>query len=170
MANELLTKSVDLIWDNWLNSVKTINTVQEDIEKRTIEALNAQKTTFDTALNTFKAAEVKTNEALQQWQNQLLTSFESVATPAQTEQLSTWFTTLKQVTQQTQELTAKPTKIASEYIEKAQTEWDKTVAASVKAQKAERDKALKNIEQLTAKLKEDQKSLLTNLPQAPAAK
>ncbi|WP_010300407.1 hypothetical protein [Kurthia senegalensis] len=170
MANELLTKSVDLIWDNWLNSVKTINTVQEDIEKRTIEALNAQKTTFNTALNTFKAAEVKTNEALQQWQNQLLTSFESVATPAQTEQLSTWFTTLKQVTQQTQELTAKPTKIASEYIEKAQTEWDKTVAASVKAQKAERDKALKNIEQLTAKLKEDQKSLLTKLPQAPAAK
>jgi hypothetical protein len=170
MANELLTKSVDLIWDNWLNSVKTINTVQEDIEKRTIEALNAQKTTFDTALNTFKAAEVKTNEALQQWQNQLLTSFESVATPAQTEQLSNWFTTLKQVTQQTQELTAKPTKIASDYIEKAQTEWDKTLAASVKAQKAERDKALKNIEQLTAKLKEDQKSLLTNLPQAPAAK
>ena len=170
MANELLTKSVDLIWDNWLNSVKTINTVQEDIEKRTIEALNAQKTTFDTALNTFKAAEEKTNEAWQQWQTQWLTSFESVATPAQTEQLSSWIATFKQVTQQTQELTAKPTKFASDYMEKAQKEWDQALAASVKAQKAERDQALKNIEQLTAKLKEDQKSLLTAFPQAPVAK
>ena len=55
-------------------------------------------------------------------------------------------------------------------MEKAQKEWDQALAASVKAQKAERDQALKNIEQLTAKLKEDQKSLLTAFPQAPVAK
>lgn len=33
MAKEQIAKGVDLVWDSWVNSLKTIEKVQEDFEK-----------------------------------------------------------------------------------------------------------------------------------------
>lgn len=167
MANELLTKSVDLIWDNWLNTVKAINTVQEDTEKRAVEAFSTQKATLDQALNSYKVVEEKSNQAIKDWQKQVTSSFEAVTTPAQTAQFSAWFDTLKQVTQQAQELSWRPNQAVVEYIRNAQNEWEKAINTTLSQQKEEREKALANIEELTSKLKENHKTLLDSVPTLP---
>lgn len=170
MANELLTKSVDLIWDNWLKSVKAINTVQEDAEKRAVEAFTAQKSAFDQALTSYKNVEEKSNQAIKDWQKQVTTSFEAFATPAQSAQFSTWIDTLKEATEKAQELSWKPNHAVVDYIRNAQTEWEKAINTTLSEQKSERQKALANIEDLTAKLKENHKSLLASIPAAPVVK
>lgn len=170
MANELLTKSVDLIWDNWLNSVKAINTVQEDAEKRAVEAFAAQKSAFDQALTSYKNVEEKSNQAIKDWQKQVTSSFEAFTTPAQSAQLSTWIATLKEATEQAQELSWKPNHAVVDYIRNAQTEWEKAINTTLSEQKSERQKALANIEDLTAKLKENHKSLLDSIPAVPVVK
>ena len=170
MANELLTKSVDLIWDNWLNSVKAINTVQEDAEKRAVEAFAAQKSAFDQALTSYKNVEEKSNQAIKDWQKQVTSSFEAFTTPAQSAQLSTWIATLKEATEQAQELSWKPNHAVVDYIRNAQTEWEKAINTTLTEQKSERQKALANIEDLTAKLKENHKSLLDSIPAVPVVK
>lgn len=168
MAKELLTKSVDIIWDNWLNSVKAINTVQEDTEKRAVEAFAAQKSAFEQALTTYKNVEEQSNQAIKDWHKQVATSFEAITTPAQSAQLSAWFDTLKEVTEQAQELSWKPNQAVVDYIRNAQTEWEKAINATLTEQKSERQKALTNIEGLTAKLKENHKNLLDSIPAIPA--
>lgn len=169
MANELLTKSVDLIWDNWLNTVKAINTVQEDTEKRAVEVFSTQKATLDQALNSYKVIEEKSNQAIKDWQKQVTTSIEAVVTPAQTAQFSTWFDTLKQVTEHAQELSWRPNHAVVEYISNAQAEWEKAINTTLSQQKEEREKVLAKIEELTSKLKENHKTLLDTVPAFPKA-
>lgn len=167
MANELLTKSVDLIWDNWLNTVKAINTVQEDTEKRAVEAIASQKSTLDQALNAYTVIEETSNQAIKEWQKQVTTSFETVTPPTQNAQFSAWFDTLKQVTEQAQELSWRPNHAVVEYIRNAQNEWEKAINTTLHQQKEEREKALANIEDLTSKLKENHKTLLESVPSIP---
>lgn len=57
-----------------------------------------------------------------------------------------------------------------DYIRNAQTEWEKAINTTLSEQKSERQKALANIEDLTAKLKENHKSLLDSIPTVPVVK
>lgn len=43
MAKEQLAKGVDLVWDSWVNSLKTIEKVQEDFEKELYKHLTYKR-------------------------------------------------------------------------------------------------------------------------------
>jgi len=65
MAKEQIAKGVDLVWDSWVNSLKTIEKVQEDFEKRALQAFNVQKEFIESSVNAINAIEEEAKKSFQ---------------------------------------------------------------------------------------------------------
>ncbi|MEE1130617.1 MAG: PhaP protein, partial [Caryophanon sp.] len=68
MANEFVTKSVDALWDNWLNGFKSLQQVQVEAEKKTLEALEVQQQLVEKTVQSLAAVEAQSKQFAEQWQ------------------------------------------------------------------------------------------------------
>ncbi len=157
MANEFVSKSIDVLWDGWLNSFKTIQKVQEEVEKKTVEALDAQQQLVDRTVSALQSIEEQSKKVSAEWQENVKKS--AAQSPNQA-QFDKWFDSIKQIADQTQELAWKPNHILLDLAANSQTQIHSTITSALEQQQQKRDEAISKIEELTQQLKESHKQLV----------
>ncbi|OCS85547.1 hypothetical protein [Caryophanon latum] len=164
MANEFVTKSVDALWDNWLNGFKSLQQVQVEAEKKTLEALEVQQQLVEKTVQSLAAVEAQSKQFAEQWQQTVKAS--TAQLPAQP-QFAQWLETVQQITEQTQQFAWKPNSIFADTLTQTQTQWNDTVKSALEQQQEKREEVLTKIEELTVQLKDSQKRLLDSIPAVP---
>lgn len=155
MATEQVSKSVDLLWDSWLNSFKSIQQLQDDVEKKTLEAFNYQKEFLESTVTALNSFEVESKKATKELQEKVQQSSE-----IQSEQFSKWLGSVQEITEKAQSFAWKPSTTFFDVIAQTQNQLESTVKSALEQQKQERTQTFDKIEELSEQLKETQKSLL----------
>lgn len=162
MAREQLGNGVDLLWDGWLNGFKTLQSLQDDVQKKSLQAFTYQKELLDSTVATLSAMEVETKKATQEWQDKVQTSVRGISGNAQLEQVSTWLNNVQEINNKAQALSWKPSYAVLDLFVQSQNHLESTVKAAIEQQKLEREETLNKIEELTELLKGAHKNLLAS--------
>lgn len=160
MANEQVAKSVDLLWDGWFNSFKSVQQFQEDLEKKTLQAFNYQKELLDSTVTAFNSIEEETKKAAKEWQEKVQQSITDVNTNGQFDQITKWIDGVQEILDKAQVLSWKPSNTILDLLAQTQTQVENTVKAALEQQKQERSETLNKIEELTEQLKDTHKKLV----------
>lgn len=160
MAREQLGNGVDLLWDGWLNGFKTLQSLQDDVQKKSLQAFTYQKELLDSTVATLSAMEVETKKATQEWQDKVQTSVRGISGNAQLEQVSSWLSNVQEINDKAQALSWKPSYAVLDLFVQSQNHLESTVKAAIEQQKLEREETLNKIEELTELLKGAHKNLL----------
>ena len=156
---EQVANGVDLIWDGWLNSFKTIQNFQDDVQKKALQAFTAQKELLDSSVSTFKTIEEESKKAAIEWQEKIQNSFKEINNgPLANE--AAWLTNIQEINEKVQTLSWKPNTTMLELMLQSQNQWESTVKTALEQQKQERVQVLGKIEEVTEELKEAHKGLL----------
>ena len=159
---EQVANGVDLIWDGWLNSFKTIQNFQDDVQKKTLQAFTAQKELLDSSVSTFKTIEEESKKAAIEWQEKIQNSFKEINNgPLANE--AAWLTNIQEINEKVQTLSWKPNTTMLELMLQSQNQWESTVKTALEQQKQERVQVLGKIEEVTEELKEAHKGLLVTV-------
>jgi hypothetical protein len=160
MAKEQLAKGVDLVWDSWVNSLKTIEKVQEDFEKRALQTFNVQKEFIESSVNAINAIEEEGRKASREWQERLENSFKELGKEGQFDDISKWLESVQEITDKAQNLAWKPNNALLDLFTNAQKQIEITLQQAIEQQKQERIETLNKIEEIANQLKETHKKLL----------
>ncbi|MFJ8066288.1 hypothetical protein ACIQYS_16930 [Psychrobacillus sp. NPDC096426] len=163
MAREQVGNGVDLLWDGWLNGFKTLQSLQDEVQKKTLQAFSYQKDLLDSTVATLTAMEEETKKATQDWQVKVQTSVKEISGTTQLEQVSTWLNNIQEINDKAQSLSWKPTYAVLDLFVQSQNHLESTVKAAIEQQKLEREETLNKIEELTTLLKGAHKDLLVSV-------
>lgn len=161
MVKEQVTKSVDFLWDGWLNNLKSFQQLQDDVEKKSLQAFTYQKELLDTTVNAITSIEEESKKATKEWQEKVQKSITDLDSNGQFEQVTKWFEDVQEITDKAQLLAWKPSNAMVDLITYSQSQFETTVKSVLEQQKQERVDTLNKIEELTTQLKETHKKLLT---------
>lgn len=160
MAKDQVAKGVDFLWDGFLNSFRTFQLFQDDVEKKTLQTFNYQKEVLDSTVSAFSSIEEESKKASKEWQEKVQSSFSEISNIEQFEQVTKWFESVREITEKAQSLAWKPSNAILELFTESQNQWEATVKKALELQKQERVETLNKIEELTEQLKETHKKLL----------
>ncbi|GGA40302.1 hypothetical protein [Psychrobacillus lasiicapitis] len=163
MAREQLSNGVDLLWDGWLNGFKTLQSLQDDVQKKAFQAFTYQKELLDSTVATLSAMEEETKKATQEWQDKVQTSVNGISGNTQLQQVTTWLNNIQEINDKAQALSWKPSYAVLDLFVQSQNHLESTVKAALEQQKQEREETLHKIEELTALLKGAHKDLLVSV-------
>lgn len=162
MAREQLGNGVDLLWDGWLNGFKTLQSLQDDVQKKSLQAFTYQKELLDSTVATLTAMEEETKKATQEWQDKVQTSVKGISGNTQLDQVSTWLNNVQEINDKAQALSWKPSYAVLDLFVQSQNHLESTVKTAIEQQKIEREETLNKIEELTVLLKGAHKDLLAS--------
>ncbi|MFC5558767.1 PhaP protein [Ureibacillus thermophilus] len=160
MAKEQIAKGVDLVWDSWINSLKTIEKVQEDFEKRALQAFNVQKEFIESSVSGLNAIEEEAKKASKEWQERLENSLQNLGKEGQFIEISKWLESVQEITEKAQNLAWKPNNALLDLFANAQKQIEITLQQAIEQQKQERIETISKIEEIASQLKETHKKLL----------
>lgn len=161
MVKEQVAKSVDFIWDGWLNNLKSFQQLQDDVEKKSLQAFTYQKELLDTTVNAINSLEEESKKATKEWQEKVQNSITELNSNGQFEHVTKWFEDVQEITDKAQLLAWKPSNAMVDLMTYSQSQFETTIKSVVEQQKQERVDTLNKIEELTEQLKETHKKLLT---------
>ncbi len=87
MANEQVAKSVDFLWDGWLNSLKSFQQLQDDVESKTLQAFNYQKELLDSTVSALQSIENESKKTSKEWQEKLQNTLNELNNNGQLDQV-----------------------------------------------------------------------------------
>lgn len=160
MAKDQVAKGVDLVWDSWVNSLKTLEMVQEDFEKKTLQAFNVQKEFIESSMNAINTIEEEVKKASKEWQEKLEGSLSELNKNGQFDEISKWLESVQEITDKAQNLAWKPNNALIDLFTNAQKQVEATLQEAIELQKQERIETLIKIEEIAEQLKETHKKLL----------
>lgn len=160
MAKDQVAKGVDLVWDSWVNSLKTLEKVQEDFEKRALQAFNVQREFIESSVNALNTIEEEAKKASKEWQEKLENSLNEFNKNGQLDEMSKWLESIQEITDKAQSLAWKPNNALLDLFSHAQKQVEATLQEAIEQQKQERIETLNKIEEIAQQLKETHKKLL----------
>lgn len=162
MTKEQVVNGVDLLWDGWINSFKTLQSYQDDVQKKTLQAFTYQKELLDSTVTTLNAMEQEAKKASKEWQEKVQTTVKEISSNGQLEQISTWLSNIQEINDKAHALSWKPSHAVLDLFVQSQNQWESTVKSTLVQQKQERAEILNKIEELTEQMRDAHKSLLTS--------
>ncbi|WP_397538074.1 hypothetical protein [Rummeliibacillus pycnus] len=159
MANEQVAKSVDILWDGLLNSLKTWQQLQTEVGEKTLQAFTYQKDLIESTVSTITTIEEDSKKATKEIQEKVQSSVNEVISNNQFEQFSNWITNIQEITDKSQELVSIPSRSILDIVVQANNHLESTVKTSLEEQKQQRLEVIGKIEELTEQLKKTQKGL-----------
>ena len=160
MNNDVLLKSMDTLWDGWLNSFKLVQEFQDEVEKKAIQAVESQKEWLKSTVSTLNSIEEESKKASKEWQDKVKVSLNEMNKNKQLDQVTNWLDSLQDINEKVQSFTWKPNHAILDLLENSQEQWEATAKKAIEHQKQERSEAFKKIEELAGELKETHKRLL----------
>jgi hypothetical protein len=147
---------VDFFWDGWLNSIKTVQGIQEDLEGKSLQAFGYQKELLDSTRESLSNLEKGSKQLTQDWK-------ERFAEQDQFQPIFNWMKTIEEVTNKTQNSPWNPGYALVDFISKSQEQFEETGKNTVKQQQKARTDVLKTIETVSEQMKQKQKELLVTV-------
>lgn len=152
-------KQVDLIWDAWLNNIKTVQSFQDELQQKALQAFSYQKELIDFSVKSFNTIEEESKKV----SKDLTEKVEGNVTDSaigQDEQISKWLSSVKEVTESIQSLSWKPSHAILDLLIESQSQLEANVKKALASQKKERTESFKKVEELIEKVKTVQKEIL----------
>ncbi|MFJ8262874.1 hypothetical protein ACIQ4I_13115 [Rummeliibacillus sp. NPDC094406] len=159
MANEQVVKSVDILWDGLLNSLKTWQQFQLEVGEKTLQAFTYQKDLIESTVTTINTIEEDSKKATKEIQEKVQSSVNEVISNNQFEQFSNWITNVQEITNKSQELVSIPSRSILDIVVQTNNHLESTVKTALEEQKQQRLEVIGKIEELTEQLKKTQKGL-----------
>lgn len=150
---------VEAMWDSWLNSFKSLQGIQNDIEKKSLDAFTYQKDLLEEARKSLSHAENESKKLAQGW-NEKIEDSVTLAEKNQSELSSNWLSTVKEMNEKALEMTWNPSHSLLELFSQTQDQLEASVKEAMKQQDKNRDEVLKQIETLTEQVKKTHKGIL----------
>lgn len=150
---------VDAIWDSWLNSFKSLQGIQSDIEQKSLEVFAYQRDLLEAARTSLSTAENESKKIADAWYEKIESNVK--ATERNQSDLSAkWLSAVKEINDKALALSWNPNHSLLDLFSQTQEQLETTVKEAIKQQDKGRDETLKRIEGLTVQVKEAHKGIL----------
>lgn len=150
---------VDLIWESWLNNFKTLQTIQADVERKSLRVFDYQKELIDSTRQTLDNMETESKKLAQEWTERVEDSVKA-SEKIQSELTANWLSTIEELNSKVQSLSWSPSHAVLDLFTQTQAQLETTLKEAVQNQKEGRTEVLKQIEDLTIQLKQTHKGVL----------
>ncbi|MFJ7954434.1 hypothetical protein ACIQZG_23315 [Lysinibacillus sp. NPDC096418] len=150
---------VDMIWDGWLNNLKTVQNFQEDLQQKALQAFSYQKELLDFSVKTLNTMEEESKKVTKDW-NEKIQSNVKQSRINQNEQVSEWLNNIQDVTERVQLLSWNPSHALLDLFIESQKQLEATIKKTLDSQQKERTENFKKIEELTEQMKATHKGIL----------
>lgn len=158
----LAFKEVDSLWDGWLNSFKTLQTNQNDLEQKSLQAFEKQKELLDKTRETLVGMEDETTKITGQWKENLKKTVKLDEAENAAPIVSNWVNQVEEFNDRVQTLSWTPSKVMLDIFSQSQNQLESNVKMALDQQQTNRNDALTAISELTEQMKQTHKSLLDN--------
>lgn len=163
MSNEQenrFAKQVDSIWDAWLNNFKTVQSFQEELQQKALQAFSYQKELIDFSVKSFNTIEEESKKVTKDWTEKVQGTVKD-SSIGQDEYVSKWLNSVQEVTESIQSFTWKPSRAFLDLLIESQSQFEANAKKALASQKKERTESYKKVEELIEKVKTAQKEVLT---------
>lgn len=150
---------VDMIWDGWLNNLKTVQNFQEDMQQKALQAFSYQKELLDFSVKTLNTMEEESKKVTKDWNEKVQSNVEQ-SRINQGEQVSEWLNNIQDVTERVQLLSWNPSHAILDLFIESQNQLEATIKKALDSQQKERTESFKKIEELTEQMKATHKGIL----------
>jgi len=150
---------VDMIWDGWLNSFKTVQNFQEDVQQKALQAFSYQKELIDFSVKTLNTMEVESLKISKDWNEKVQNNVKQ-SSSNEDEQVSKWLNNIQDITESVQSLSWKPSHVMLDLFIESQSQLEATMKKTLTSQKKERIENFKKVEELIEQMKTTQKQIL----------
>ena len=150
---------VDLLWDGWLNNLKSLQSFQEDLQQKALQAFSYQKEMLDFSAKTLNKLEEESKKETKDWNHKIQATVNQ-SNLNQNEQTAKWLTTMQDVTERVQTLAWKPSHAMMDMFIKSQNQVEATMKNALERQQTYQTENLEKMEQLTEQMKAAHKGIL----------
>lgn len=150
---------VDMIWDSWLNNIKTAQNFQEDVQQKALQVFSYQKEVLDFSVKTLNTMEEESKKVSKDW-NEKVQSTVKQSGISQSQQVSEWLNNIQDITEKVQLLSWKPSHTMLDLFIESQNQLEVTMKKTLASQQKERTESFKKIKELTEQMKATHKGIL----------
>lgn len=150
---------VDMIWDGWLNNLKTVQNFQEDLQQKALQAFSYQKELLDYSVKTLNSMEEETKKVSKDL-NEKVKSNVKQSSITQGDLVSEWLNNIQDVTERIQLLSWNPSHAMLDLFIESQNQLETTMKKALDSQQKESTENFKKIEELTVQMKSTHKGIL----------
>ena len=150
---------VDMIWDGWLNSLKTVQKLQEDLQQKALQAFSYPKELLDFSVKTLNTLEEESIKVSKDWNEKVQNNVKQ-SKVFQSEQVSDLLNNIQDITDSVQLLSWNSSHAMLDLFIESQNQLEATMKKTLVSQKKKRTENFKKIEELTEQIKATQKGIL----------
>ena len=150
---------VDLIWDGWLNNLKSVQNFQEDVQQKALQAFSYQKELLDFSVKTLSTFEEESKKITKDW-NEKVQSTVKQNNINQGEQVSEWLNNIQDITERVQLLSWNPSHALLDLFIESQNQVESAMKKALESQQKDRTENFKKIEELTEQMKATHKGIV----------
>lgn len=154
--------AVDIILDGWLDSFKTLHTLQTEMVKKSLQPFTNQKDILTSSRKQLSKIEEDTNKTKEEWKSNLQNTIETINNKQVEELFSTWMSQVEDINHTIQTINTLSTQAILDFHTQAQAQLEANVKAALEKQQKESADVLKKIELQTERIKETHHALLTS--------
>ena len=150
---------VDMMWDGWLNNLKTVQNFQEDLQQKALQAFSYQKELLDFSVKTLNTMEEESKKVSKDW-NEKVQNNVKLSKITQEQQVSEWLDNIQDVTERVQSLSWNPSHAMLDLFIESQNQLEATMKKTLASQQKERKEDFKKTEELIEQMKATHKGML----------
>ena len=150
---------VDMMWDGWLNNLKTVQNFQEDVQQKALQAFAYQKELLDSSVKSLSTLEEESKKVTKDW-NEKVQSNVKQSSVNQGEQVSEWLNNVQDITERVQLLSWNPSQAILNLFIESQNQLEATMKKALESQQKDRIEGFKKIEELTEQMKAAHKGIV----------
>lgn len=154
-----VAKQVDVMWDGWLSNLKSLQSFQEDVQQKALQAFSYQKEMLDLSVKTLSTLEEESKKATKDWNEKVQNSIKQ-SNLNQSEQVSQWLNNIQDITERAQLLSWNPSHAMLDLFIESQKQVEATMKKALDSQKKNQTENFKKIEELTEQMKAAHKGIL----------
>ena len=150
---------VDMFWDVYLNNFKTVQSFQDGLQQRALQALSYQKEMLASSLKTLNTMEEESQNVTKDL-NEKVQENVKLLNIKEDEQVSKWLNNIQDITESMQLLAWKPSRAVNDVFIESQNQFEAMTKKILTTHKKERTEYIKKMEELIEQVKTTQKEIL----------
>ncbi|WP_186670979.1 hypothetical protein [Sporosarcina sp. BP05] len=155
--------AIDSIWDGWLNSFKTLQGFQAEIDEKSLQAIDNQKEMLNSTRGILSKIEEEANKKTEELKTSLQNTMNTIEKEQVGSAVSTWMNQIEDINNSVQALSWAPNKAMLDLFSQSQDQFQTSVKEALSQQQQARSEVLETIEKLTEQMKQTQKGLLPSI-------
>lgn len=161
--NQQTLDAVDSIWDGWLNSFKTLQGFQTEIDEKSLQAIDNHKEMLNSTRGILSKIEEEANKKTEELKTSLQNTMNTIGKEQVGSAVSIWMNQIEDINNSVQALSWAPNKAMLDLFSQSQDQFQTSVKEALDQQQQARSEVLKTIEKLTEQMKQTQKGLLPSI-------